>query len=223
MGERRRIAAKKQEKPPKVYSALVELEILPSARLGMHSLRLVGPRGVSDTVSLRVVGEPMLVEDTSVHQTVERAQAVRNFSVVILGRLGKPGELEGFLLHFTPGQGQEVSFEVVSALNCEPRLALYGAGGSWLNPDRPNRLVFWKSGLRTSCSNKPKEPYAFLKKRVSTSWKFPRSLEKGQPIVLIKYGLLPRTGTCHPNLPCNRLQRDGTSETSGGNSTANGW
>src|SRR5690348_10765214 len=46
---------KANEKPLVVYQAAVELEIAPSASLGLHSLRLVTPLGISDAVPFRVV------------------------------------------------------------------------------------------------------------------------------------------------------------------------
>jgi len=129
---------KKPEKPPVVYRALIDVEIQPTAPLEIYSLRLVSPRGISDAVPFRVVNEPVVVETANPHQTVRQAQPV-NFPAIINGKLEKPGELDFYSFHAK--QGQELTFEVVSSQNCDPRLALYPQGGSWFGPERPTRLL----------------------------------------------------------------------------------
>jgi hypothetical protein len=129
---------KANEKPPIVYQAAVELEIAPSASLGLHSLRLVTPLGISDAVPFRVVDEPVILEATSPHGTIAQAQPMA-FPAVINGRIAKPGELDYY--SFQAKQGEELSFQVIQSQNCDPRLALFREGGSWLNPDRPTRLL----------------------------------------------------------------------------------
>src|SRR6202043_321071 len=86
----------------------------------------------------RGVDEHVVVETLSPHQTVEQAQPI-SFPAVINGKLEKPGELDYYSFH--PKQGQELSFQVLQAQNCEPRIALYRAGGSWFDPERPTRLL----------------------------------------------------------------------------------
>ena len=60
--------------------------------------------------------------------------------VIINGRIGEHGELDAY--GFDAVAGQELTFEITQAAHFEPRLALYRPTGSWLDPDRPTRLLF---------------------------------------------------------------------------------
>ena len=51
---------KAPEKPPAVYRVLIEVEVPRTAHLGIYSLRLVSPGGISDAVPFRVVDEPVV-------------------------------------------------------------------------------------------------------------------------------------------------------------------
>ncbi len=125
------------EKPPAVYRVRIEVEVPRTAHLGVHSLRLVSPGGISDTVPFRVVNEPVVSGEGEPHPSVGQAQPVK-FPVIIYGKLEKAGELDYYSFH--AGAGQELSFQAL-AQNCAPRLALYRAGGSWFDPERPTRLL----------------------------------------------------------------------------------
>jgi hypothetical protein len=114
--EKVNVLQKRPEKLPTVYRALIEVEIQPTAHLGIYSLRLVSPRGMSDAFPFRVEDEPFLAEAAGSHQTVKQAQPV-SFPAIINGKLGKPGELDYYSFHAK--QGQELSFEVVRAQNCD--------------------------------------------------------------------------------------------------------
>jgi hypothetical protein len=129
---------KKPEKPLPLYRARIEVEIQPTALLGIHFLRLIGPRGISDAVPFRVMDGMVVQETASPHQTINEALAV-SLPVVINGRLEKPGELDYY--SFDAKQNQELTFEVILAQNCDPQLALYRVGGSWFDPDRSSRLI----------------------------------------------------------------------------------
>jgi hypothetical protein len=126
------------QKPPIIFRALIEVDIKPTTHVGRYALRLVTPRGISDALLFRVVDHPVVVETASPHQTVQHAQAV-GVPVIIDGKLEKPGELDYYSFHAK--RGQELSLEVMFAENCEPRLALYRGGGSWLDPNQPRRLL----------------------------------------------------------------------------------
>ena len=114
----------------------------------MYSLRLISPRGVSNAVRFPVVDEPVVVETTGSHQTIEQAQPV-TFPVVMNGKLGKRGELDYYSLHAKAGQelsfkvvrGEEIFDPGVQSERFTPQLALYHPGGSWFDPHRPTRLL----------------------------------------------------------------------------------
>lgn len=96
------------------------------------------PHGLSNGLPFRVVDEPLVIEKEEPHQDARQAQPIA-LPVLINGRISKPGELDYY--SFEARQAQEISFEVVRAENFEPHLALYRAGGSWFDPDRPTRVL----------------------------------------------------------------------------------
>ena len=134
----------KKKKPLTIYQAVIELEIQPTATLGVHSLRLVGTRGISDAIPFSVGDTPVIMEVSVPHQNVERAQPVP-IPVVVNGKLEKPGDLDYYSFHAK--RAQNLSFEIVTIEDFNPRLAVYRAGGSWFDPERPTRLLFQEERL----------------------------------------------------------------------------
>jgi hypothetical protein len=144
-----RVRPSQQEiKPIPVFRALIDLQIDPSIRVGVHSLRLVSYRGVSNAFSFPVVNAPVTVEASSSHQTIEQAQPA-NLPGFISGTLGEPGEVDFY--SFQVRKGQELRFEVVEGQKFDAsadagkfsaELALHHAAGSWFDPHRPTRLLF---------------------------------------------------------------------------------
>src|SRR5437867_2903585 len=138
----------KQKKSGPLYRALVELEIQPATRTGVHLLRLVSHGGISNPIALPVVDSPVTVEAAGSHQTVKESQpaALPGF---ISGRIGEPGEVDYY--DFLARKGDRLRFEAVdrqkfdpeaTAGKFAPELALYRSGGSWFDPHRPTRLLF---------------------------------------------------------------------------------
>ena len=106
-----RVRPSQQEiKPIPVFRVLLDLQIDPLTRVGVHSLRLVSHRGVSNAFSFPVVDAPVTMEASSSHQTIEQAQPA-TFPGFISGKLGEPGEVDFF--SFQARKGQELRFEVV--------------------------------------------------------------------------------------------------------------
>lgn len=129
---------KKLEKPQTLYRVRVELQIQSTAPLGIHGLRLIGARGISDAVPFRVLNEKVLQEPPSPHQTIRDAIPF-DIPGIINGRLEKPGELDYYSFHAK--QGQILKFDLVFAQNCNPQLTLYRAAGSWFDSARLTRLM----------------------------------------------------------------------------------
>ena len=128
----------KSEPPPAVYEALIDLQIPLKTRPGIYSLRLVTPRGMSNALPFRVLNDPLVEETPQPHPSAQQAQAVTP-PVIVNGKLEETGELDYY--SFYAKQSQELSFSVIFAESCDPRLALYRVGGSWFNPDRPTQLL----------------------------------------------------------------------------------
>lgn len=122
-----------------LYRVLVQIEIDRSAPIGTHPIRLVSPKGLSNAVWFRVVDESVIVEGETPHQTAQQAQPT-GYPATVFGRIGEAGEADYY--SFDAAEGQEIAFEVVMTQGFEPRLSLYRATGSWLDPDRPIRVLF---------------------------------------------------------------------------------
>jgi hypothetical protein len=125
-------------KRPAVHCAWAELDLPASTKPGIYSLRLISPRGLSTAVPFRVSDAPVAVEMAADHASPLQFQAV-SFPALVAGRLGKPGEVDYYAVRAE--EGQSLFFEVLSAENFEPRLALFRAGSSWFSPERPVRVL----------------------------------------------------------------------------------
>jgi hypothetical protein len=127
--------------------AKVRLVMAPDARVGFHSLSLVSPRGVSRPVPFWVGTHAVIQGTAAPHGTPRTAQPVK-LPVAVNGRLPEGGQLDYYA--FAAAREQTVAFEVVSSheaavaahLAVQPELALYEAGGSFLDPERSRRLLF---------------------------------------------------------------------------------
>jgi hypothetical protein len=127
-----------KNKRPAVNCAWAELDLPVSIKPGIYSLRLITPLGLSTAVPFRVSDAPVAVEMPAPHASPLESQVVP-FPAMVAGRLGKPGEVDYYAVRAE--EGQSLFFEVLSAENFEPRLALFRSGSSWFNPERPVRVL----------------------------------------------------------------------------------
>jgi len=144
-----RVRPSQQEiKPLPVFRVLIDLRIDATTHVGVHTLRLVSPRGVSNSIGFPVVASPVTVEAASSHRTVEQSQPV-SLPGFISGKIGEPGEVDFY--SFQAKKGQELRFEVVEgqrfdasadASKFSAELSLYRASGSWFDSHRPTRVLF---------------------------------------------------------------------------------
>lgn len=147
------------EKSRSGHRVFLQVQISAAARIGPHSLWLVSPRGVSNTVPFWVHADPVMVEGQGPHDTPEQAQWVR-FPVVVNGKLSQPGELDYYAFESLPGG--ELTFELISEMSIDPRLALYEQTGSWFDRHRTTQLAFSFDDDNTT--TKPQFRYRFKKK-----------------------------------------------------------
>lgn len=144
-----RVRPSQQEiKSDPVFRALIDLQVDTATRVGVHSLRLVSHRGVSNAFRFPVVDAPVTVEAASSHPTIEQSQPVE-LPGFISGKIGVPGEVDFY--SFRARKGQELRFEVMEGQRFDPsadaakfaaEVALYHGAGSWFDPHRPTRAVF---------------------------------------------------------------------------------
>lgn len=160
--------SQQEKKPVPVYRAVIELQIEATTRTGVYPLRLVSHRGVSNPIGFPVVDAPVTVETAGSHQTIEQSQPVA-LPGFISGKIGEPGELDTYSFHARKGQG--FRFEAVEGQRFDPgavtgqfalELALYRAGGSWFDRQRPPRILFKEQRSSDLMDVVPGGTYKFL-------------------------------------------------------------
>ena len=126
----------------------LEVTVEPTAPVGMHSLRLVTPYGISNALAFLVGSEPITAETEKLHDTPDLAQPL-SLPVVVHGKISQPGDVDYY--SFEVLQGQELLFEVfakpaVSTLagprGFDAQLAIYQPTASWFDAAQVTRLAF---------------------------------------------------------------------------------
>ena len=121
---------------------LLKLKIDSAAKMGVHSLWLVSPRGVSNAVPFWIHSDPVIQEKEGVYDggpfnAPKQAQEV-TFPVVINGRIRHDDELDYY--EFKAPEGQELAFEMIP-WTFGSQFALYEPTGSWFDPGRARQLA----------------------------------------------------------------------------------
>ena len=153
---------------PDASRAQVRLAIAADARLGFHNLSLVSPTGLSGAAPFWVGAEAVAQAAATPHTSEETAQPVK-LPVVINGRLTEGGQLNYY--SFDVSREQKVAFEVIAShgpkaaahLAIEPQLALYEAGGSYLDPRWSKRLLFHEEITQGGIPANRRTTYQFTK------------------------------------------------------------
>ncbi len=130
--------------PAASHRALLQVEIDASAKIAVHSLRLVSSAGVSNALKFFVNSESLIAESKDPHDQAHEAQVV-NIPCVVAGRISNRGDLDYYA--FEVSEGQEIAFRVISSrltrqnARVAAQLALYKVTGSWFDPNRPTQLA----------------------------------------------------------------------------------
>lgn len=147
-GEITRVEATPAEtkKERNTFRALVLLKIASEEKSASCSLRLITPRGISNSLPFEVTREAVMV-DSKPHQTPGDASLVR-IPAMVSGRISTSGELDYYAVEVN--RGQELMFEVQAKKEkarglgvppeFQPQLNLYDSGGSWLDSQQNNWL-----------------------------------------------------------------------------------
>jgi hypothetical protein len=142
--------------------AKIQLVLAPDARVGLHTLALVTPGGLSGSLNFWVGPHAVVVGTGAPHNSATTAQPVQ-LPVAVHGRLTASGQLDYYA--FDVPRAQTVAFEVVAAQGAgfDPQLALYESGGSFLDPQRSKRLVFREEITQGSMPANRRLTYHFTK------------------------------------------------------------
>ena len=129
----------------------MDVKVAAGAAVGVHSMRILTPGGISNSIPVRVHQEAAMLETAGDHSGPASAQAIAALPIVISGKLTGGGELDYY--GFEAKQGETFRFDGLSSgTGLDPGLTLYEAGGSWFRPDRLTELAFnddevWYPGL----------------------------------------------------------------------------
>jgi hypothetical protein len=146
------------KKPSQLERALARFIIPGDATSGLHSLRMVSPRGLSNAVQFYVNSEPLVLETDKSHTTPSQAQLIR-LPCALSGKISKQGEVDYYA--FDASRNQPLSFKIVSnKVGKEDKrdvaeLTLYDRTGSWFDPQRATRLAFSNTTRLTYRFSKP--------------------------------------------------------------------
>jgi len=146
----------------------VRLAIAADARIGVHTLSLISPRGLSGPLSFWVSPHPVIEESATPHNTVDAAQTIK-VPVVINGHISAEGQLDYYT--FEINREQKLAFEVLSwsggpteaHLAIVPQLSLQEAGGSFLDPRQSKRLLFHEEITQGSLPANRRMTYQFTR------------------------------------------------------------
>lgn len=121
----------------------LQVQVASEVRLGKHELRLVTPSGVSNALGMVVVDEAVSLEAPGPHSSPARAQPVE-VPTLLNGKLSRNGEVDFY--SFEASSGDRLVIQALSNTTVTKfdgvRLTLYKEGGSWFDPERPERLMF---------------------------------------------------------------------------------
>ena len=138
---------KKSLRAPKLWvqgqRVSLKVQVASETPLGKHELRLVTPSGVSNPLGMVVVDEPVSLEAPGPRSRPAQAQPVE-IPTLLNGKLSRNGEVDYYSFQATSGDKlviQALSNTTVTRFD-GVRLTLYKEGGSWFDPERPQRLLF---------------------------------------------------------------------------------
>ena len=131
----------------------LRLQIDSATPAGVHSLRLVSPRGVSNELDFHVSPEPAVFESSGLKP---RQPQTISLPVVVHGKINAPGQVDFY--EFEVSEGQRLLVDLISSREAlanvrggdrnldltrfRPQVALYEVSGSWFDPNRTVRLAF---------------------------------------------------------------------------------
>jgi hypothetical protein len=164
------IQAVEEEQPPaetgdkkqrsKTYRIATELAVSPGAALGIHSIRVISPRGISNAVSFVVHDDPA-GDEARLPKEADLAARRLNVPAAVGGRIAQEGEVDSYVFHVDAEQ--ELRFEVVSGDRLDAQITIYEPSGSWLDPQRWRRLAHNDEPNAASRNKNPNLTYRFSK------------------------------------------------------------
>ena len=136
--------AKAEAQSPR-QMVLLDATLPSDVSIGKHTLRLIGPGGISKTLSFLVHKDRAVTEAAGDHSSPQKAQPV-TLPLLLEGKLAKMGEVDYY--SFQVAAGQELVFHGASNVGVKAggfdalQFHLYVPGGSWFDPHRATEIAF---------------------------------------------------------------------------------
>ena len=140
----RTLALLGQDQKEPEFVAVLEVRTTSETLPGLHHFRLVGPTGLSNSLSLHLVDQPLQNEEESPHHRPSQAQKLR-LPAIVNGTIQEKGELDYY--SFEVEAGETLAFQVLSGFElgvnywAQTEVRLYEPYQSWFGTDRARPLV----------------------------------------------------------------------------------
>jgi len=145
-----------------VFQIVAELVVAPDTKVGQHTFRIIGPRGISNPLPFFVYQEPVMVEGDLPLDGSPAARRIKTLPAVLSGTLGTSGEVDSY--SFDAEAAQELFFEVLHSGRTDPQIAIYEKSGSWFDSKALRRLAFNDETNTASKNLSPALTYRFARK-----------------------------------------------------------
>ena len=131
---------KKDSSKNPVELLAVRVRIDTGATTGPRHMRVITPRGISNSLKFWVHPERSRLERKRRHDLAAEAEPLEGCPLTVHGTIGRPREVDYYA--FRVPKEESLRFEVRSTPLSDLALALYEPSGSWFSPDRTKRLAF---------------------------------------------------------------------------------
>ena len=89
------------------------VKVASGAEAGVHYMRVLTPRGLSNALPVRVHAESAVMEGKTRHEVAEDSQPIPAYPVVVNGKLAGRGEVDYYA--FEVQQGEKLRFDALTA------------------------------------------------------------------------------------------------------------
>ena len=142
--KRRARALLGQHREEPEFQVIVELETSDETREGLHHFRLVSPQGLSNSLSVQIVGLPVQTETESLHSRPSQAQTLE-LPAIVNGAISQKGELDYYSIEVKAGE--TLAFQVLSGFElgvnywAQTEIRIYEPHQSWFGTEQARPLI----------------------------------------------------------------------------------
>ena len=133
-----------QDREEPEFQVILKLETSDETREGLHHFRLVSPLGVSNSLSVQIVGLPVQTEIESPHVRPSQAQTLE-LPAIVNGAVSQKGELDYYSIEVEAGE--TLAFQVLSGFElgvnywAQTEVKIYEPNESWFGTEQARPLI----------------------------------------------------------------------------------